>query len=118
MRLRGVHGCLLISVPPRMLERLSARALFRLPTRHAPAWSAAAAHCRQTTRHRSAAGSLNWVTAADVAASLPLSRATATDRAAAGGVLRAPVEPGVPRNSVSYTHLRAHETRHDLVCRL
>ena len=24
-------------------------------------------------------------------------------------------DPGVP---VSYTHLRAHETRHDLVCRL
>src|SRR5450756_2133421 len=27
--------------------------------------------------------------------------------------------PGVTRSgSVSYTHLRAHETRHDLVCRL
>src|SRR5659263_780317 len=25
--------------------------------------------------------------------------------------------PGIPE-SVSYTHLRAHETRHDLVCRL
>ena len=23
-----------------------------------------------------------------------------------------------PRRAVSYTHLRAHETRHDLVCRL
>src|SRR5450759_5790620 len=27
-----------------------------------------------------------------------------------------PVHP--PRGPVSYTHLRAHETRHDLVCRL
>src|SRR5450756_2903396 len=26
--------------------------------------------------------------------------------------------PGSPRRPVSYTHLRAHETRHDLVCRL
>src|SRR5450756_1408312 len=26
--------------------------------------------------------------------------------------------PDVPENAVSYTHLRAHETRHDLVCRL
>src|SRR5450756_2922659 len=26
--------------------------------------------------------------------------------------------PGHTTNSVSYTHLRAHETRHDLVCRL
>src|SRR5665648_1208869 len=25
---------------------------------------------------------------------------------------------GVPGKPVSYTHLRAHETRHDLVCRL
>src|SRR5450756_3250906 len=25
---------------------------------------------------------------------------------------------GASRSSVSYTHLRAHETRHDLVCRL
>src|SRR5450756_1162360 len=27
-------------------------------------------------------------------------------------------EIGRPSTSVSYTHLRAHETRHDLVCRL
>src|SRR5450759_5794784 len=27
-------------------------------------------------------------------------------------------EEGLPSGSVSYTHLRAHETRHDLVCRL
>src|SRR5664280_405149 len=73
MRLRGVRGCLLISVPLRMLERLSARALFRLPSRPGtrrpgqPRRRIAA----KTTRHRSAAGSLNWVTAADVAASLP-----------------------------------------------
>src|SRR5450756_2963528 len=26
--------------------------------------------------------------------------------------------PASPMSSVSYTHLRAHETRHDLVCRL
>src|SRR5450759_5706643 len=25
---------------------------------------------------------------------------------------------GIPFTAVSYTHLRAHETRHDLVCRL
>src|SRR5450756_2935774 len=32
----------------------------------------------------------------------------------------APADPGHPRagGPVSYTHLRAHETRHDLVCRL
>src|SRR5450756_2807922 len=31
-----------------------------------------------------------------------------------------PAEPpnGLPLDPVSYTHLRAHETRHDLVCRL
>src|SRR5659263_738718 len=28
------------------------------------------------------------------------------------------VDPNHPRIPVSYTHLRAHETRHDLVCRL
>src|SRR5450756_2012425 len=28
------------------------------------------------------------------------------------------VRPGVALRAVSYTHLRAHETRHDLVCRL
>src|SRR5450759_3148361 len=28
------------------------------------------------------------------------------------------VELRAPREPVSYTHLRAHETRHDLVCRL
>src|SRR5450756_1370520 len=32
------------------------------------------------------------------------------------GGLRRQIEPGV--EPVSYTHLRAHETRHDLVCRL
>src|SRR5450759_5773711 len=32
-------------------------------------------------------------------------------------VLQPPSGPQDPR-SVSYTHLRAHETRHDLVCRL
>src|SRR5450756_3050486 len=31
---------------------------------------------------------------------------------------RVPVIAGTGANSVSYTHLRAHETRHDLVCRL
>src|SRR5659263_146451 len=30
----------------------------------------------------------------------------------------APLAPGVVCKPVSYTHLRAHETRHDLVCRL
>src|SRR5665648_1231178 len=29
-----------------------------------------------------------------------------------------PVAPAFVPNPVSYTHLRAHETRHDLVCRL
>src|SRR5665648_503132 len=36
-------------------------------------------------------------------------------------VFRRAVEKGIPRPlevAVSYTHLRAHETRHDLVCRL
>ena len=28
------------------------------------------------------------------------------------------VDFNVPLDAVSYTHLRAHETRHDLVCRL
>src|SRR5450756_2650963 len=42
---------------------------------------------------------------------------------AAGGARRVPVPPrrGLSRDgasAVSYTHLRAHETRHDLVCRL
>ena len=30
----------------------------------------------------------------------------------------APVDTGRTETAVSYTHLRAHETRHDLVCRL
>src|SRR5665648_289451 len=29
-----------------------------------------------------------------------------------------PLSPDTPETPVSYTHLRAHETRHDLVCRL
>src|SRR5450756_561170 len=29
-----------------------------------------------------------------------------------------PLSPGCRKKPVSYTHLRAHETRHDLVCRL
>src|SRR5450756_574140 len=35
-----------------------------------------------------------------------------------GGILRRCAELGRPVRPVSYTHLRAHETRHDLVCRL
>src|SRR5665648_1179119 len=33
-------------------------------------------------------------------------------------VVRKPVKSSAYLTSVSYTHLRAHETRHDLVCRL
>src|SRR5450756_2373286 len=36
----------------------------------------------------------------------------------AGGVATAAVYAGLGLMPVSYTHLRAHETRHDLVCRL
>src|SRR5450759_2255266 len=35
-----------------------------------------------------------------------------------GSVMDMVIYPGDPLTPVSYTHLRAHETRHDLVCRL
>src|SRR5450756_237267 len=34
------------------------------------------------------------------------------------GLMAGPDSPAVTLETVSYTHLRAHETRHDLVCRL
>src|SRR5450756_1220948 len=37
---------------------------------------------------------------------------------AAARRLRVPLADAGTKASVSYTHLRAHETRHDLVCRL
>src|SRR5450756_1874093 len=39
-------------------------------------------------------------------------------RGAEGQVLLSRSRPPTPPSPVSYTHLRAHETRHDLVCRL
>src|SRR5450756_2421822 len=46
---------------------------------------------------------------ASLAACVPVFIATATSACASAGASLVPV---------SYTHLRAHETRHDLVCRL
>src|SRR5450756_2847962 len=46
---------------------------------------------------------------------------TGDSQPAAGGELHqiaAGEHPALTTNPVSYTHLRAHETRHDLVCRL
>src|SRR5450756_2879344 len=40
------------------------------------------------------------------------------DNVSAGQSMRPSSFPLAPSRTVSYTHLRAHETRHDLVCRL
>src|SRR5450756_456766 len=81
-------------------------------------------------REQAAAQGLEvWTTTANVAVEAEVERLFADFAAAFGGIDAVVNNAGITRDGllikvkdgsvpVSYTHLRAHETRHDLVCRL
>src|SRR5450756_3224681 len=69
--------------------------------------------CRRATVFHSAFGRMR-----DGSLRYRVRSAASSDDVSLGGAMTAAFRRGIGAGSVSYTHLRAHETRHDLVCRL